>query len=433
MLKFIDVKETRRLSRLKNVKSSIGSTISHNGWLKKQIEKRRIEKLRQRKEEAKKKPIGDGIQVDTKIRKSDAVSKCGLKLKVTNTQEESSRNSYRRMTNQVEKSMNTPALMDEKETQALNLSAASLQRRDQTSILRKNSTNQPTNRTSATKLNNSIRCESERRPCRVNKGKENNQNPYKNKSQHKDAVEHMGTTKKRSTTSKHFYMNIDSLRREHADAIKMLEELDINEGNKRRSLVSSNDHSTDSIDADDDVTGSSDVEMKEQRSPGVLKASTMMYNLRLCGNDNQRLCGSKEEDYSCSTIRSNNSSVTRSEDGEAHHSSGGRAGMHEQHRLINEKERSDGIIGEDSCCAGGSYKFNMNSELILDKNVEEVKCSAVVADKEVEKNYTDDSFLNNMTHLSISLRDEFDNEGSEVEEFIGEEEVELEECVSSPI
>ena len=430
MLKFIDVKETRRLSRLKNVKSSIGSTISHNGWLKKQIEKRRIEKLRQRKDEAKKKPIGDGIQVDTKISKSDAVSKCGLKLKMTNTQEESSRNSYRRMTNQVEKSTNVPALM-EKETQALNLSAASLQRRDQTSILRKHSTNQPTDRTSSTKLNGSIGCGSERRPCRVNKGKENNhyrENPYKNKSHHEDAVEHMGTTKKRSTASKHFYMDIVSLRREHADAIKMLEELDINEGNKRRSLVSSNDHSTDLIDADDDVTGSSDVEMKEQRSPGVLKAR------RLCGNDDVVLDdGSKEEDYSSSISRSDNSSVTTGEDGEAHHSSGGRAGMHEQNRLINEKERSERIIGEDSCCAGGSCKFNVNSKLILDKNVEEVKYSAVVADKEVENIYTDDSFLNNMTHLSISLRDDFDNEGSEVEEFIGEEEVELEECVSSPI
>ena len=57
--------------------------MSHNDWQKEQIEKRRKEQLRQRREEAKRKPLGDGIRVDTKISKSDAISKCGLKLKAT--------------------------------------------------------------------------------------------------------------------------------------------------------------------------------------------------------------------------------------------------------------------------------------------------------------------------------------------------------------
>ena len=81
MTNYIDYNESRRLNRLKNTRSYIGSNTSHNGWQRQQIEKRRKEQLRQRKKGAKKKPLGDGIQVDTKISKSDAFSKCGLKLK----------------------------------------------------------------------------------------------------------------------------------------------------------------------------------------------------------------------------------------------------------------------------------------------------------------------------------------------------------------
>ena len=50
----------------------------HNGWQKQQIEKRRREQLKQRKIAAKKKPVGDGIKVDTAI--PNVFTKCGLKL-----------------------------------------------------------------------------------------------------------------------------------------------------------------------------------------------------------------------------------------------------------------------------------------------------------------------------------------------------------------
>ena len=84
MQKYIDSNEARRLSRLNNIKSSIGSKMQHNGYLKIQTERRRKEQLRARKMEAKnRKHIGNGIHVDTSISKADAVSKCGLKLKVT--------------------------------------------------------------------------------------------------------------------------------------------------------------------------------------------------------------------------------------------------------------------------------------------------------------------------------------------------------------
>ena len=90
MAKYVDASEAMRLKRLKNIKSSLGNKMSHNDWQKEQIEKRRKDQLRQRREEAKRKPLGDGIRVDTKISKSDAISKCGLRLKaafISKTQE----------------------------------------------------------------------------------------------------------------------------------------------------------------------------------------------------------------------------------------------------------------------------------------------------------------------------------------------------------
>ncbi|KAL7486510.1 hypothetical protein ACHAW6_012123, partial [Cyclotella cf. meneghiniana] len=81
MTKFVDSTEARRLSRLKNTKSSIGTKMTHSGWQKNQIEKRRKEQLRQRKEKANQKPIGEGIRVDTSIQPCD-YTKTGLKLKL---------------------------------------------------------------------------------------------------------------------------------------------------------------------------------------------------------------------------------------------------------------------------------------------------------------------------------------------------------------
>jgi len=80
MCKYLDSNEARRLARLKNVRSSIRSTMtSHSGWQKEQIEKRRKEQLRHRKQQAKKKPIGEGIKVETSILVDYTTT--GLKLK----------------------------------------------------------------------------------------------------------------------------------------------------------------------------------------------------------------------------------------------------------------------------------------------------------------------------------------------------------------
>lgn len=76
---------------------------------------------------------------------------------------------------------------------------------------------------------------------RVDEGKENSDNST-NKEQldlNTDAG-HDAISKKAGTGNKKYYMDIDSLRQEHADAIKMLEELDKCEVNRRRSLDSDN-------------------------------------------------------------------------------------------------------------------------------------------------------------------------------------------------
>ena len=85
MTKYIDLKETKRLERLKTVKSSIGisSLTSHSGWQKSQIEKRRRDQVRQRKMKTAGKPLGDGIKVDMQVKREDAQTKCGLKLKMS--------------------------------------------------------------------------------------------------------------------------------------------------------------------------------------------------------------------------------------------------------------------------------------------------------------------------------------------------------------
>ena len=172
MSKYIDSNETRRLSRLKSVKSSIGSKMSHSGWLKRQIEKRRLEKLRQQKEEAKRKPLGNGIQVDTKISKSDAVSKCGLKLKVTQEQGEMSSTALRRRTTQEKPAMEVPRwevrdkssdicrsnsrISVDLKTNSSGVSSTSAPVHDSTFSMRKQTPTKPTNRTSFTRLDDHV-------------------------------------------------------------------------------------------------------------------------------------------------------------------------------------------------------------------------------------------------------------------------------------
>ena len=256
MAKYIDTDEARRLSRLKRIKSSISSKIKHNDWQANRIEKRRRERLRQQKEEAKRKPLGDGIHVDTKVSKVDAMTKCGLKLKlkyVTNKQVSEgvvNKEGGELEEDEVKKTMIEPAI----------LQSASV-RRDTfgpiTRVVTKASTH-PAIRYPMNKQGASTKCpvriKKEKKaapPPRMNDdGKENTPDSI---NSHKDCsaattIDKKGvvsqTTKTKNVAShdihtsikpKSYFMDINSLKREHEDALKILAELGMSE-DKSRSL-----------------------------------------------------------------------------------------------------------------------------------------------------------------------------------------------------
>lgn len=271
MAKYIDSNEQRRKNRLKNTKSSIGSTTtSHSGWQKSMIEKRRKEQLRQKRRDAKKKQLGTGIQVENKVSKSDAVSKCGLKLKVIDdtvsvggrVQEEKKT----RLPPQIEASqkiqsnlrLNQPKQVPKK--QADNKDRASknvgLPRLGDRLTVNNRKSVGPNQRRQGAVHNN------QRFPA--DEGKENSDNSANNRTNdsapnnvlkkptevNKDTG-HAAVLKRQTGAKKYFtgLHSIESLRAEHADAIKMLEELDKKENNRRKSLDSDNSSYTSEDDA----------------------------------------------------------------------------------------------------------------------------------------------------------------------------------------
>lgn len=422
MTKYVDSNETRRLSRLKNVKSSIGNKISHNGWLKRQLEKRRIENLRQRKEEAKRKPLGDGIQVETKVSRLDAVSKCGLKLKVTKKHEEMcGTNTRRGITHEnngseisiveppqremLDKPLESLLIREKKKVDVSNFPSSTRPPGDPSIVKSYQPAIKQTRQTSTTRLK---KYEASR-----NKDKENNcfqaNSTTLVEPTSKLAAEQEDKKKKGGTTCKIYLRDIDSLRREHANAIKMLEELDINEGNKR-CLASGNDYPTGLSRGDYDVNNSPCNEMIKSS----MHACSDDYVGEYCciTNSKNRLRSVNEDGYSLSGEDCNNNN----------NNNNGRAGVHEQLEYHDDSVR----YHRSSICSSRS------SDSFLSKDVEEIIlcASSMVGREETENTSSDDSFLNNLTHLSISFRDEFDNEGENIEEQVDED---LGEYMASPI
>mmetsp|Transcript_5098 Transcript_5098/g.7773 ORF Transcript_5098/g.7773 Transcript_5098/m.7773 type:complete len:427 (+) Transcript_5098:237-1517(+) len=103
MSKFVDYSEQKRLSRLKNIRGSINQSMQHNTWQASQLEKRRKEQIRQRKREAKRRAEKKGFQVDTGCATPYEFTKCGLKLRLekssNTTAPEKSRTKTKRETN----------------------------------------------------------------------------------------------------------------------------------------------------------------------------------------------------------------------------------------------------------------------------------------------------------------------------------------------
>jgi hypothetical protein len=403
--------------------------MSHSGWLKRQIEKRRLEKLRQQKEEATRKPLGNGIQVDTRISKSDAVSKCGLKLKVTKEQGEMSSTPLRRSTTQEKPAMEAPRwevrdkssdicrfnsrISVDLKTNSSGVSSTSAPVDDSTFSMRKQPPTKPTNRTSFTRLNDhdSLGCGSNQQSSQK-ENKRHHCNSTNTESNHKDVVEHAGSTKKSSTTSKKIFMDIDSLRREHASAIKMLQELDIKEGLKRRSLDSSNDHSTDSIPGEeDDIVEMHTGSMNEQRARSD---NDFAVDDESTDDENSNSRNRRSDEKSFAGVDDISTDIQRDH----------------QHCMIDDifvKDHSTNICSRGYSHESSCTPKKTTSEFFLSGDVDETNCAVLLATEEEEDNaLADDSFLNNMTHLSISFRDEFDNEGDEVEMYTGEEDEEVE-------
>ena len=219
MAKYIDSRETKRLSRLRNVKSSLSSMTSHSGWQKDQIEKRRRDQVRQRKKESQMAPLGDGIKVDTQAKREDAHTKCGLKLKMSaekTTTETSQPVPKPKPKPSVVRGFlpnNIPRLHKNKTEPP---SAPDRECQDAVRLAKNKSKRQQQNRGSWQKQNSGF----------CSGGKENTMVTQKPCTKRKD-------------TQKHYSMDISSLRREHAEAISMLEELNKQEEQRRRSLGTS--------------------------------------------------------------------------------------------------------------------------------------------------------------------------------------------------
>lgn len=288
MCKYIDYEEQKRLSRLKNIRGSIN--IQHNSWQANQLEKRRKEQIRQRKrdEEAKKRrrraaetaKKKGGFLVDTTATGTAPYefTKCGLKLRL----EKSSSSTTTASASGPEK-RRTDANTDNKSENKQQLTLVSryaidsieLNRRKPPHVRKKNVTKrkeqscgpdasgramnakkkegtknikpgatqkQPQPNSSQTANSGSSSSSS------TSKGKENGDNPNRSSNQSSDSEyttkacnEQTSLTKGKlllqkkkqinKKSSESYFMDFESLKREHADAIEMLKQLD--EENKR--------------------------------------------------------------------------------------------------------------------------------------------------------------------------------------------------------
>jgi hypothetical protein len=267
MVKYIDYEEQKRLSRLRNVRGSINQSMQHNSWQASQLEKRRKEQIRQRKKkmDAQKRAAEKKVfQVDTGCAATPyEFTKCGLKLRL---EKSSSTASAPVKNREVKREADKPAtkpLMSQYAKDSIELnrrkhalaqknnlskrkeeikankqsSGTSVKKEDTdtkknvVTTQNKDSTNKSVNlvRDNSGSSNNS-------NSSSGSEGKENGGN--QNQEQEKIAKQTLAEgklllqrkkTKKKSTDA--YFMDFESLKREHAHAIEMLKQLD--EENKR--------------------------------------------------------------------------------------------------------------------------------------------------------------------------------------------------------
>eukprot|EP00956_Cyclotella_meneghiniana_P003361 scaffold4069_cov85-Cyclotella_meneghiniana.AAC.11 len=247
MSKYIDSNEVRRLARLKQVRSSIGGSMTqHSGWQREQIEKRRKQQLKQRKLQAKKKPIGDGIQVDTSIPIDYTTT--GLKLKLENLQSVDKAGQVtvgkpaKSNHNSVALPIN-PVRRIKQQHSSLATSSKSVGVSDKLNALSLSSStnsNHPAKRRSLIPKLTADYTRVSKSKFKSDEGKENENGDVTSFDQPSvQSTSSRTSYLKKPGPKKHFQLatDITSLKREHADALQMLQELD-DEENRRRSLGS---------------------------------------------------------------------------------------------------------------------------------------------------------------------------------------------------
>ena len=275
MCKYIDYEEQKRLSRLRNIRGSINQSMQHNSWQASQLEKRRKEQIRQRKREAKRRTEKKGFQVDTGCAATPyEFTKCGLKLRLAEKTSSSvpvKRGVKGKKETDRDKAATTKSLqlvsqyaIDRIELNRRKPVPAEknvTKRKDDVNLkmhssvhdvkMKKDSIIKPKVNRKEVKTKDSnpetfpqdfSRSSSSSNSDSSSEGKENGDNP--NQGQPEDnknsnietrqqtrgkPVMLSKKTKKKSIDS--YFMDFDSLKREHADAIEMLKQLD--EENKR--------------------------------------------------------------------------------------------------------------------------------------------------------------------------------------------------------
>ena len=268
MCKYIDYEEQKRLSRLKNIRGSVN--MHHNSWQANQLEKRRKEQIRQRKREAKRRAEKKGFRVDTGCAVSPfEFTKCGLKLRLEKSSFTTASGPEKRRT-EAKRDANTVKPVESKQLQLVSKYAIDsielnrrkpapagmnmTKRKDGIKLIKPKqscgTTKADTNniKPHATQKQQKDSCktanltrDNNNRSCSSSEGKENGDNP--NRSNESDSENALACNRtltkgkllqkkkpiKKSTKS--YFMDFESLKREHADAIEMLKQLD--EENKR--------------------------------------------------------------------------------------------------------------------------------------------------------------------------------------------------------
>jgi len=297
MCKYIDYEEQKRLSRLKNIRGSVNQSMQHNSWQASQLEKRRREQIRQRKREAKKRAEKKEFQVDTGCAATPyAFTKCGLKLRLDKSKApEKSRTETKREAHtdkpvskqlplvsqyaidSIELNRRKPApaqrnVTKRKEDIKLNKHSgggievdpdAGRATNSKKKDIKSNAVTQKLAKEDSNKSSNLVRdnTRSSNSNSSSSEGKENGDNPNRSKeSKNENAEAKQTLTKgklflqkkqpmKKSTDS--YFMDFESLKREHADAIEMLKQLD--EENKRLFVRKDLDAEWTKEEEDDDI------------------------------------------------------------------------------------------------------------------------------------------------------------------------------------